>query len=135
MKLLSRCAVVTFILGVAAFGLGGLVAGEKKVKVGDKAPALKGVDENGKDIDTLFNQIGPFSGDQGFGFERGGRRLLEALQKQADQDAVTGLFNRGYLDRRIAHDCQEAQRSPLPPQPLRALREPQPYREREPHQP
>ena len=48
MKLLSRCAVVTFVLGFAAFGLGGLAAGEKKVKVGDKAPALKGVDENGK---------------------------------------------------------------------------------------
>jgi peroxiredoxin Q/BCP len=48
MKLLSRCAVVTFVLGFAAFTLGGLAAGESKVKVGDKAPALQSVDENGK---------------------------------------------------------------------------------------
>ncbi|MBV9125955.1 MAG: GGDEF domain-containing protein [Planctomycetes bacterium] len=39
---------------------------------------------------------------------RRGRRLLEALQNQADRDALTGLFNRGYLDRRMAHDFQEA---------------------------
>ena len=48
MKLLSRCAVLTFVLGIVAWALGGVVAGEHKVKVGDKAPALKGVDENGK---------------------------------------------------------------------------------------
>jgi peroxiredoxin Q/BCP len=48
MKMLSRCSAVVFVLGFAAFTLGGLVAGENKVKVGDKAPALKGVDENGK---------------------------------------------------------------------------------------
>jgi PleD family two-component response regulator len=45
---------------------------------------------------------------------RRGRRLLEALQDQADRDALTGLFNRGYLDRRIAHDCHEAQRAAGP---------------------
>src|SRR5262249_21298010 len=39
---------------------------------------------------------------------RRGRRLLEALQSQADRDALTGLFNRGYLDRRVGHDFQEA---------------------------
>jgi peroxiredoxin Q/BCP len=48
MKLLSRCAVLTFVLGIVAWTLGGVVAGEKKVKIGDKAPALQGVDENGK---------------------------------------------------------------------------------------
>jgi peroxiredoxin Q/BCP len=48
MKLLSRMLVLTLIFGLAAFTLGGLAAGEKKVKVGDKAPALKGIDENGK---------------------------------------------------------------------------------------
>ena len=48
MKLLSRCAVLTFVLGIVAWTLGGVVAGEKKVKIGDKAPVLQGVDENGK---------------------------------------------------------------------------------------
>jgi len=48
MKLLSRCAVVILTLGCAAFWLGGLVAGEGKVKVGDKAPTLQSVDETGK---------------------------------------------------------------------------------------
>jgi diguanylate cyclase (GGDEF)-like protein len=42
---------------------------------------------------------------------RRGRRLLAALQNQADRDGLTGLFNRGYLDRRIAHDYHEARRS------------------------
>jgi diguanylate cyclase (GGDEF)-like protein len=42
---------------------------------------------------------------------RRSRRLLEALQDQADRDALTGLFNRRYLDRRLAHDRQEARRS------------------------
>jgi diguanylate cyclase (GGDEF)-like protein len=37
--------------------------------------------------------------------------LLEALQSQADRDALTGLFNRGYLDRRLARDQKEARRS------------------------
>jgi two-component system, cell cycle response regulator len=36
------------------------------------------------------------------------RRLFQSLQNQADRDRVTGLFNRGYLDRRIVHACQEA---------------------------
>ena len=48
MKLLSRCAFGLFILGFAAWTLGGAVAGEKKVKVGDQAPVLQSVDENGK---------------------------------------------------------------------------------------
>jgi len=42
---------------------------------------------------------------------RRGRRLLEALQSQADRDGLTGLFNRGYLDRRLGRDYQEVQRS------------------------
>jgi diguanylate cyclase (GGDEF)-like protein len=36
------------------------------------------------------------------------RQLFESLQNQAERDQVTGLFNRGYLDRRIVHACQEA---------------------------
>src|ERR1700694_2572707 len=48
MKLLSRCVVSTLVLGIAAWVLGGASAGEKKVKVGDKAPTLKSMDENGK---------------------------------------------------------------------------------------
>jgi peroxiredoxin Q/BCP len=39
---------VSLIFGVAAWTLGGALAGEQKVKVGDKAPAFKSVDENGK---------------------------------------------------------------------------------------
>jgi hypothetical protein len=35
------------------------------------------LDEDGKSIDTLFNQIGTFRGAQGFGFATGGQRLLE----------------------------------------------------------
>src|SRR5437879_5289696 len=48
MKLLSRCALATLILGLTAWTLGGAAAGEKKVKVGDKAPVLQSTDENGK---------------------------------------------------------------------------------------
>ncbi|HEY1598756.1 MAG TPA: hypothetical protein VGG64_04095 [Pirellulales bacterium] len=35
------------------------------------------LDEDGQNIDTLFNQIGAFRGEQGFGFATGGQRLLE----------------------------------------------------------
>jgi diguanylate cyclase (GGDEF)-like protein len=45
---------------------------------------------------------------------RRGRQLLEALQNQADRDGLTGLFNRGYLDRRIPHAYQEARSSSRP---------------------
>lgn len=48
MKLLSRCVVGAFVLGFVAWSLGGVVAGEKKVKVGDKAPAFESVDDQGK---------------------------------------------------------------------------------------
>ena len=36
------------------------------------------------------------------------RQLFQSLQNQADRDRVTGLFNRGYLDRRLIHAHQEA---------------------------
>jgi two-component system cell cycle response regulator len=36
------------------------------------------------------------------------RQLFQSLQNQADRDRVTGLFNRGYLDRRMIHAHQEA---------------------------
>jgi diguanylate cyclase (GGDEF)-like protein len=36
------------------------------------------------------------------------RQLFQSLQNQADRDRVTGLFNRGYLDRRIIHAHHEA---------------------------
>jgi diguanylate cyclase (GGDEF)-like protein len=45
---------------------------------------------------------------------RRGRQLLEAFQNQAERDGLTGLFNRGYLDRRIAHVYQEARGSSRP---------------------
>jgi peroxiredoxin Q/BCP len=48
MKLLSRCVVFTLIFGIAAWSLSGALAGEQKVKVGDKVPSFKSVDENGK---------------------------------------------------------------------------------------
>jgi peroxiredoxin Q/BCP len=48
MKLLSRCMIGTFVLGFVAWTLGGAVAGEKKVKVGDKAPVLQSTDDQGK---------------------------------------------------------------------------------------
>jgi peroxiredoxin Q/BCP len=48
MKLRSQCAVGFFVLGFVAWTLGGAIAGEKKMKVGDKAPVLESVDENGK---------------------------------------------------------------------------------------
>src|SRR5450755_3258107 len=48
MKLRSQFAVGFFVFGFAAWTLGGAIAGEKKVKVGDKAPVLTSVDENGK---------------------------------------------------------------------------------------
>jgi thioredoxin-dependent peroxiredoxin len=48
MKFLSRCAVCSIVFGFVAWTLGGAVAGEKKVTIGDKAPLLTGTDENGK---------------------------------------------------------------------------------------
>ena len=48
MKLLAQCVVCTLVFGLAAWSLGGALAGEKQVKVGDKAPALQSKDENGK---------------------------------------------------------------------------------------
>src|SRR5207253_8177218 len=48
MKLQFKCVVGTLILGLAAFTLGGALAGEKKVKVGDPAPAFQSVDDQGK---------------------------------------------------------------------------------------
>jgi peroxiredoxin Q/BCP len=48
MKLLPRCLWITFVLIFTAFTLGSALAGETKVKIGDKAPALTGTDENGK---------------------------------------------------------------------------------------
>lgn len=36
------------------------------------------------------------------------RQLFQSLQNQADRDKVTGLFSRGYLDRRMIHARQEA---------------------------
>src|SRR5262249_31364810 len=39
---------------------------------------------------------------------RRGRLLLEALQDQADRDGLTGLFNRGCLDRRLPREADEA---------------------------
>lgn len=45
---LWKCAFTTLVVGLTAWTLGGAVAGEKKVKVGDKAPTLESVDESGK---------------------------------------------------------------------------------------
>lgn len=42
------------------------------------------------------------------------RELLDALQHRADRDELTGLFNRGYLDRRIVHDHREARGTSRP---------------------
>jgi two-component system, cell cycle response regulator len=36
------------------------------------------------------------------------RQLFDALQRRADRDGLTGLFNRGYLDRRMALDHRES---------------------------
>jgi peroxiredoxin Q/BCP len=47
MKLLSR-SVAILALGLTTLFLGGLNAGEKKVKVGDKAPAIESIDDQGK---------------------------------------------------------------------------------------
>jgi diguanylate cyclase (GGDEF)-like protein len=43
-----------------------------------------------------------------------GRILLDELQKRADRDSLTGLFNRGYLDRRLPRDCEEARGAARP---------------------
>ena len=48
MKLLSKVTVVIFVLGFAAWTMGGALAGGKQVKIGDKAPVLHSTDENGK---------------------------------------------------------------------------------------
>lgn len=46
---------------------------------------------------------------------RRGRRLFEEMKRQADVDALTGLYSRRYLDRRLANDHQAAAgtRTPL----------------------
>lgn len=48
MKSLSRIALVVCVLGFAAFTFGGAFAGEITVKIGAKAPAFHGIDENGQ---------------------------------------------------------------------------------------
>ncbi len=48
MKSLSKLAGSVLVLGVVIWALNGASAGENKVKVGDKAPVVKGVDEAGK---------------------------------------------------------------------------------------
>lgn len=48
MKLFSRSVAGVIVLGLAALTLRSAMAEEKQVKVGDKAPALSSVDENGK---------------------------------------------------------------------------------------
>src|SRR5207253_5281877 len=45
---LTKCVFAMSILGFAAFTLGGALAGEKKVKIGDPAPAFQSVDDQGK---------------------------------------------------------------------------------------
>ena len=42
---------------------------------------------------------------------RRGRRLFRELREQADVDALTGLFSRRYLDRRLAFEVGEAHRT------------------------
>jgi two-component system cell cycle response regulator len=37
-----------------------------------------------------------------------GRRLLEEIKHQADQDALTGLYSRGYLDRRLGWEFERS---------------------------
>lgn len=36
------------------------------------------------------------------------RRVMEELQKRADSDDLTGLYDRGYLDRRLPRTCEDA---------------------------
>jgi thioredoxin-dependent peroxiredoxin len=45
MRLISRLTVAALVCGLV---IGGATAGEKKVKVGDKAPAFQSTDENGQ---------------------------------------------------------------------------------------
>ena len=66
------------------------------------------LDENGETIDTLFNQIGEFRGEQGFGLAGGGKRLLDVAadgnwtvairqpRPTAGQTPPTELQGRGY---------------------------------------
>jgi diguanylate cyclase (GGDEF)-like protein len=42
------------------------------------------------------------------------QKLFDSLQNQAERDGVTGLYNRGYLDRRIGRACQEASHASNP---------------------
>lgn len=42
------------------------------------------------------------------------RRVMEELQKRADSDGLTGLYNRGYLDRRLPRACQDARGGAAP---------------------
>ena len=43
-----------------------------------------------------------------------GRQLFDKLQKRADVDVVTGLYSRGYLDRRLAFELEQAAREETP---------------------
>jgi len=48
MRQISRLGLAALLVSAAALAIGGVAAGEKKVKVGDKAPSFQSVDENGK---------------------------------------------------------------------------------------
>ncbi len=45
---------------------------------------------------------------------RRGRHLFEQLRQQADHDALTGVYSRGYLDRRLGFEVAEAHRTRRP---------------------
>ncbi len=109
-------------------------AGEAGVLIQDAATAMYSAKGHGRNRAVHFRdlereaaragtdvQVQAFEAHQRVVTERAmenitlrGRQLMEDLQRRADHDSLTGLFNRGYLDRRLPRSCDEARAAAQP---------------------
>ncbi|MCI0379217.1 MAG: peroxiredoxin [Gemmataceae bacterium] len=112
MNLLFKCAALALAVGVAFWAVSGAArAGDKKLKVGDKLPALTSVDENGKTwksssivgkkILVLYFYPADFTGGctkQACGFrddiEKLGGQGVEVVGVSADSPKTHDLFKK-----------------------------------------
>jgi diguanylate cyclase (GGDEF)-like protein len=77
----------------------------RRAREQDRDPALEGLDNRTRVIAERMTEL----------ITRRGRKLFEGLKAQADADALTGLFGRRYLDRRLPFEFEvsSAQNIPL----------------------
>jgi len=107
---------------IALDGLSDLV---KAVQTGQPLPTFRGeLEQPCKDGSTVWTEVtttamtnaaGEFIGILGITRDITERRhMQEALREQAIRDALTGLFNRGYLDETLSRELHRCQRNGQP---------------------